>query len=69
MRCAQESLRIVPGKGDKAATVQDTSNSFGLHDTLKYGPRSLAAEVQSTGKIRDRLENVRMFPDCAFRAY
>ncbi|RPD56225.1 proteasome maturation factor UMP1 [Lentinus tigrinus ALCF2SS1-7] len=52
-----DSLRVVPGKGDKTATVHDTTNSFGLHDTLKYGPRSLSAEVNSTGKIRDRLEN------------
>ena len=59
MTFLQDSLRIVPGREAKPATVQDTSNSFGLHDTLKYGPRSLAAEVTKTSTIRDRLENVR----------
>ncbi|KAI0757801.1 proteasome maturation factor UMP1 [Daedaleopsis nitida] len=52
-----DSLRIVPTPETKTATVEDTSNSFGLHDTFKYGPRSLAAEVTSTSKIRGRLEN------------
>lgn len=31
---------------------------MGLHDTLQYGPRSLAAEVKSEGTLKDRLENV-----------
>jgi len=31
---------------------------LGLHDTLQYGPRSLAAEVKSEGTLKDRLENV-----------
>ncbi|CAL1697233.1 unnamed protein product [Somion occarium] len=51
------SLRIVPSSAPKTASVQDTSNSFGLHDTLRYGPRSLATEVQTTSAIKDRLEN------------
>ncbi|KAI0762230.1 proteasome maturation factor UMP1 [Fomes fomentarius] len=51
------SLRIVPSRETKAATIQDTSNSLGLHDTLKHGPRSLAAEAVGTSQIRDRLEN------------
>jgi len=53
----EPSLRLVPKKSDKVATISDTANSFGLHDTLNYGPRSLAAEVKSTGGIKDRLEN------------
>ncbi|KAI0369997.1 proteasome maturation factor UMP1 [Pilatotrama ljubarskyi] len=52
-----DSMRIVPARGSKAATTQDTSNSFGLHDTLQYGPRSLAAEVVKTSNVKDRLEN------------
>ncbi|KAI0668739.1 proteasome maturation factor UMP1 [Trametes maxima] len=52
-----EPLRIVPARGQKAATTEDTSNSFGLHDTLQYGPRSLAAEVTTSSKVKDRLEN------------
>ncbi|KIM47965.1 hypothetical protein M413DRAFT_439661 [Hebeloma cylindrosporum] len=53
----ESSLRIVPGPSPKSASVQDTSNSLGLHDTLQYGPRSLAAEVQSAGGLKGRLEN------------
>ncbi|KAH9891325.1 proteasome maturation factor UMP1 [Cubamyces lactineus] len=52
-----DSLRIVPARETKPATTQDTSNSFGLHDTLQYGPRSLAAEVTTSSNIKDRLEN------------
>jgi proteasome maturation protein len=54
----ESSLRIVPKSSSKNASVQDTSNSLGLHDTLQYGPRSLAAEVQSAGNLKGRLENV-----------
>ncbi|KAL4243909.1 Proteasome maturation factor Ump1 [Abortiporus biennis] len=53
----EPSLRIVPSSTPKAASVQDTSNSLGLHDTLRYGPRSLATEAQSSCTIKDRLEN------------
>jgi len=53
----ESSLRIVPGPLPKSASVQSTSNSLGLHDTLQYGPRSLAAEVQSAGGLKGRLEN------------
>jgi len=31
---------------------------MGLHDTLQYGPRSLATEVRSEGGLKERLENV-----------
>ncbi|KAI0074800.1 proteasome maturation factor UMP1 [Panus rudis PR-1116 ss-1] len=51
------SLRLVPSTTPKAASIQDTSNSLGLHDTLNYGPRSLAAEVQTTTPLKDRLQN------------
>jgi proteasome maturation protein len=51
-------LRLVPKETSKVATIKDTANSLGLHDTLTYGPRSLAAEVKSTGGLRDRVENV-----------
>jgi hypothetical protein len=33
-------------------------NSLGLHDTLRYGPRSMANEFKSHSAIKDRLENV-----------
>ena len=52
-------MRLVPASSHKAATIQDTANSFGLHDTLTHGPRSLAAEVRNVAPIKDRLEHVR----------
>lgn len=55
------SHKLVPGAKSKSANVQDTANSFGLHDTLQYGPRSIAAEVQTQGGLRSRLENVSTF--------
>ncbi|EJF55744.1 hypothetical protein BD309DRAFT_878333 [Dichomitus squalens] len=48
----RDSLRIVPGRETKPATVQDTSNSFGLRDTFNYGPRCLAAEVTKTSTLQ-----------------
>lgn len=55
------SLRLVPAAASsKTASIQDTANTLGLHDTLKYGPRSLATEVKSQSTIRDRLSNVRL---------
>ncbi|THH00334.1 hypothetical protein EW026_g2167 [Hermanssonia centrifuga] len=51
------SLRLVPSGPSKVASIQDTANSFGLHDTLTYGPRSLAAEVKKSSSVKDRLEN------------
>ncbi|PPQ67416.1 hypothetical protein CVT25_005995 [Psilocybe cyanescens] len=53
----ESSLRIIPATSKPSASVQSTANSLGLHDTLQYGPRSLAAEVQSEGGLKSRLEN------------
>ncbi|KAK7688290.1 hypothetical protein QCA50_008660 [Cerrena zonata] len=53
----EPSLRLVPASAPKTASIQDTSNSLGLHDTLRYGPRSLASEVKTTSTVKDRLEN------------
>ncbi|KAJ3506165.1 hypothetical protein NLJ89_g7018 [Agrocybe chaxingu] len=53
----EPSLRIVPATGSKSASIKDTTNSLGLHDTLQYGPRSLAAETKSQSGLQDRLEN------------
>lgn len=39
--------------------MKDTANSLGLHDTLQYGPRSIAAEIKTESGLRERLENVR----------
>ncbi|KIY66811.1 proteasome maturation factor UMP1 [Cylindrobasidium torrendii FP15055 ss-10] len=51
------SYRIVPSSSGKTASVQDTAGSLGLHDTLRYGPRTIAAEVKTQSGIRGRLEN------------
>ncbi|KAF9056420.1 proteasome maturation factor UMP1-domain-containing protein [Panaeolus papilionaceus] len=51
------SLRIIPASSSRTASIQSTSNSLGLHDSLQYGPRSLEAEVKSTGGFKDRVEN------------
>ena len=57
----EPSLRVVPAKAPVKASISDTANSLGLHDTLKYGPRSLADEIKSTNPLQTRLENVRHF--------
>ncbi|TDL28935.1 hypothetical protein BD410DRAFT_760702 [Rickenella mellea] len=51
------SLRIVPGGPEKTASLKDTSNSLGVHDTLQYGPRSLATESKAQTALKQRLEN------------
>ncbi|KAI0063121.1 proteasome maturation factor UMP1 [Artomyces pyxidatus] len=53
----EPSLRIIPANSPKTASYADTANSFGLHDTLKYGPRSLASEIKTTSSLRNRLEH------------
>ena len=55
----ESSLRIVPANAPVKASISDTANSLGLHDTLKYGPRSLANEIKSANPLQARLENVR----------
>ncbi|KAJ7151583.1 proteasome maturation factor UMP1 [Mycena filopes] len=51
------SFKLVPSRASKSASVKDTANSLGLHDTLRYGPRSIAAEIKSEGGLKERLEN------------
>ncbi|TFY73053.1 hypothetical protein EWM64_g10959 [Hericium alpestre] len=52
----EPSYKIIPADSAKTVSVKDTANSFGLHDTLQYGPRSLGAEISSTSRLRNRLE-------------
>jgi proteasome maturation protein len=54
----EPSLRLVPANAPVKASISDTANSLGLHDTLKYGPRTLADEIKSTNPLQSRLENV-----------
>ncbi|KAF8557364.1 hypothetical protein OG21DRAFT_1482245 [Imleria badia] len=51
----EPSLRLVPPAEQKSASLTEKANSFGLHDTLRYGPRSIAAETKSRGDIEHRL--------------
>ncbi|KAH9177026.1 proteasome maturation factor UMP1 [Lactarius sanguifluus] len=53
----ENSLRLVPSTQPAKASISDTANSFGLHDTLIYGPRNLADEIKSTNPLQARLEN------------
>ncbi|KAI0321006.1 proteasome maturation factor UMP1 [Amylostereum chailletii] len=50
------SLRIVPAAPPKSASIADTANSLGLHDTLTYGPRNLATEIKTVSPFQNRLE-------------
>jgi len=49
-------LKLVPGSSDKTASLKDTVNHLGVHDTLKYGPRSLAAEANNESEFKTRLD-------------
>ncbi|SJL05303.1 uncharacterized protein ARMOST_08669 [Armillaria ostoyae] len=42
---------------NKSASVQATAGTLGLHDTLQYGPRTIAAEVKTEGGLKGRLES------------
>lgn len=56
------TFRLVPSPSDgasKAATMKDTVGANGLHDTMRYGLRSLGAEANSRDSLQGRLENVR----------
>ncbi|KAJ7596837.1 proteasome maturation factor UMP1 [Mycena floridula] len=53
----EPSLRIVPAVAPKVASVADTANSFGLHNTLEHGPRTIAAEIKTSSGLKARLEN------------
>lgn len=44
--------------GPSTASVKDTANELGLHDTLRNGPRSLANEIQGGSALKQRLERV-----------
>jgi len=51
----EPSMRITPAAPSKSASVQYTANSLGVHDTLRYGPRSIAAEIKSNNGLEHRL--------------
>lgn len=50
-------MLIAPAGPSKTASQASTAGSLGLHDTLQYGPRSIANEIRTESTIRHRLEN------------
>ncbi|KZV81612.1 proteasome maturation factor UMP1 [Exidia glandulosa HHB12029] len=52
-------FRLVPAPNDGAskATMKDTVGATGLHDTMRFGLRSLAAEANGRNPLQSRLEN------------
>jgi proteasome maturation protein len=38
-------------------STKDTAGTFGLHDTLLHGPRSLATEISNENPLKKRLES------------
>ncbi|GAA5973069.1 hypothetical protein JCM11641_000397 [Rhodosporidiobolus odoratus] len=51
------SLSLVPSSQPTSSSLslKDTANSHGLHDTLQYGLRSLAADVQPKHPLENRI--------------
>ncbi|KAG0310845.1 hypothetical protein BGZ97_012273 [Linnemannia gamsii] len=52
------SLRLAPSSkasSASSASVLDTSNSYGLHDTMRFGMRQIASEVSSKHPLENRL--------------
>ncbi|KIO24967.1 hypothetical protein M407DRAFT_244259 [Tulasnella calospora MUT 4182] len=54
------SYRLIPVAHDdntSKASVKDTANSLGTHDTLRYGQRSLADDISTGNGLQRRLDN------------
>ncbi|KAF9187716.1 hypothetical protein BGZ51_004426 [Haplosporangium sp. Z 767] len=52
------SLRLAPSSKPETAgfaTTVDTSNSYGLHDTMRFGMRQIATEVTAKHPLENRL--------------
>ncbi|KAF8323366.1 proteasome maturation factor UMP1 [Clavulina sp. PMI_390] len=53
-------LRIVPGangSGSAQASIRDTANAFGVHDTMRFGQRSLVVDVNGVHPHQKRLDS------------
>ncbi|CAG8791983.1 25278_t:CDS:2 [Dentiscutata erythropus] len=51
------SLRAVPSTNPPSTkTVADTANSYGVHDTFRYGPRSIETEISPAHPLENRLK-------------
>ncbi|KAG0019707.1 hypothetical protein BGZ82_011812 [Podila clonocystis] len=54
----EKSLRLAPSSkaaSAGSASVLDTSNSYGLHDTMRFGMRQIASEVSAKHPLENRL--------------
>ncbi|KAG0019530.1 hypothetical protein BGZ80_005661 [Entomortierella chlamydospora] len=52
------SLRLAPSSKPSAAgsaSVLDTSNSYGLHDTMRFGMKQIASEITMKHPLENRL--------------
>ncbi|KAG0249522.1 D-tyrosyl-tRNA(Tyr) deacylase [Mortierella polycephala] len=52
------SLRLAPSSKPEtagSATTVDTSNSYGLHDTMRFGMRQIATEITAKHPLENRL--------------
>ncbi|KAH7096398.1 proteasome maturation factor UMP1 [Auriculariales sp. MPI-PUGE-AT-0066] len=49
-------LRLVPAAAQPVASMKDTAGVLGLHDTMRFGLRSLAAETNGRDPLQGRLE-------------
>ena len=60
---SKASLALVPSTSNSETHISHASssklNAQGLHDTLTYGPRSIAAEVAPHHPLEQRLTQVR----------
>lgn len=54
------SYRLIPASQPEfqEASVADKANSFGVHDALRYGLRSVKTEVTMGHPLEKHLENV-----------
>ncbi|KAF8320518.1 proteasome maturation factor UMP1, partial [Cantharellus anzutake] len=43
--------------GPPSASIRATANSFGVHDSLRYGTRSLVTEINATHSHQKRLDS------------
>ncbi|KAG9307312.1 hypothetical protein G9A89_017140 [Geosiphon pyriformis] len=55
---ATQSLRITPSPRPKTTTksISNTANSFGVHDTFRYGVRSIGSEISPSHPLENRLK-------------
>jgi hypothetical protein len=57
-----QSLRIVPAPGPQPSetvkNVASTANSFGVHDTFRYGAHTIESEIQPKHPLENHLNKV-----------